>query len=179
MKNDYIFLGTASEEINKNINNDSNIREDNEKHYLYPQYLYQLLFQKKNVNFELIKPDNMDINKYNYEWTRVFHTIFSKIIVYLREVCNGKRCTRMTAGVDWEFKYMSRGNKATINCSAIDYCLHTLDADMSLLSNPSFFSVRNMISDYSPSKLVKMVKFLYRIFAHILYYIIIKNYLIH
>jgi hypothetical protein len=38
--------------------------------------------QKKNVNMEFIKPD-----KNGYIWA--FNTIFSQIVVELREMCNG------------------------------------------------------------------------------------------
>jgi hypothetical protein len=55
MKNEFIFPETTSEEIDKNIENDSNIREGSEIHYLYPQKLYYLLLQKKNINIRFIK----------------------------------------------------------------------------------------------------------------------------
>jgi hypothetical protein len=73
MENEFIFPGTTSQEIDNYIENDLNIRERNKKHYLYPQYLYHLLLEKKNVNIIFIKPDKMSIKKYNYEWTRAFH----------------------------------------------------------------------------------------------------------
>jgi hypothetical protein len=57
MKIEFIFPGTSSEEIDDFIENDSIIREGNQRHYLYPQNLFQLLLQKKNVNMEFIKPD--------------------------------------------------------------------------------------------------------------------------
>jgi hypothetical protein len=43
MENIYIFPGTSSEEIDNIIENDSDIKEGNERKYLYPQYLYELL----------------------------------------------------------------------------------------------------------------------------------------
>jgi hypothetical protein len=43
MENQFIFPGTSSEEIDDFIENDLNIRECNERKYLYPQYLYELL----------------------------------------------------------------------------------------------------------------------------------------
>jgi hypothetical protein len=46
MKDQYIFPGTDFDEIDNSIDNDSNIKEGNEKNYLYPQYLYDLLLQK-------------------------------------------------------------------------------------------------------------------------------------
>jgi hypothetical protein len=50
----------------------------------------ELLLQKTNVNIEFIKPNNMGINEYNYEWTRAFHTLFSEIVTELGEVCDSK-----------------------------------------------------------------------------------------
>jgi hypothetical protein len=72
----------------------------------------------------------------------------------------------MNTGKEWKFKYISHGSKVNIICSTIDFTLHTLDTDMRLLSNPSFFSTRNKIRDYSVSALVKMVRYLYRMLAH-------------
>jgi hypothetical protein len=77
MKDRYIFLGNEFDEIDNSIDNDSNIKEGNEKNYLYPQYLYDLLLQKPNVNIEFIKSNNIGKNEYNYEWTRAFHMLFS------------------------------------------------------------------------------------------------------
>jgi hypothetical protein len=56
MENLYIFPGTSSDEIDSLIENDSDIREGNEKQYLYPQYLYELFLQMPNVNIEFRKP---------------------------------------------------------------------------------------------------------------------------
>jgi hypothetical protein len=61
MKSGFIFAGNASAEIDSNIENDSNIGEGYQRHYLYPQNLFQLLLEKKNVNAEFIKPDKMGI----------------------------------------------------------------------------------------------------------------------
>jgi hypothetical protein len=49
IENQYIFPGTSSDEIDNLIENDSNVRECNEKHYLYREYLYELLLQKPNA----------------------------------------------------------------------------------------------------------------------------------
>jgi hypothetical protein len=56
MENQYIFAGTSSQEIDNIIEYDSNIRKDNERKYLYPQYLYELLLQKTNSNIKFEKP---------------------------------------------------------------------------------------------------------------------------
>jgi hypothetical protein len=81
MENQYIFPGTLSDEIDNSIENDSNIREGNEKNYLYPQYLYELLLQKPNLNIEFRKPNNIGIKEYNYEWIRVFQNLEKSVIL--------------------------------------------------------------------------------------------------
>jgi hypothetical protein len=68
---------------NTKMENDSDIREGNEKYYLYLQYLYELLLQKLNVNTEFKKSNNMGINEYNYDLTRAFLTLFSQIVTGL------------------------------------------------------------------------------------------------
>jgi hypothetical protein len=65
MKNDYFSPGTTLQEVGNNIGNDSNIREGKQRHYLYPQFLYKLLLQRKDVNAEFIKLDQMCIKVYN------------------------------------------------------------------------------------------------------------------
>jgi hypothetical protein len=48
MESQFIFSGSSSdEEIDKNIENDSNIREGNERHYLYPQYYSRYYYKRK------------------------------------------------------------------------------------------------------------------------------------
>jgi hypothetical protein len=66
MENQFIFPGTSSDDIDDFIENDSNVREGNERKYLYPQYLYKLLLQRKDINIEFKKPNDMGINEYNY-----------------------------------------------------------------------------------------------------------------
>jgi hypothetical protein len=119
MENQFIFPGTSSGDNDNFIENDSNAKDGNESHYLYPQYLYELLLQRKDINIEFNKPNNMKINNYNYEWTRAFHILFLQIVTELGEVY---LCTKITAGPDWEYICMNHG-KHNFNCCAIDYCI--------------------------------------------------------
>jgi hypothetical protein len=66
MENQFILPGTSSDDIDNFIENDSNVREGNERKYLYPQYLYELLLQRKDINIEIKKPNNIGIKEYNY-----------------------------------------------------------------------------------------------------------------
>jgi hypothetical protein len=111
----------------------------------------------------------MKINNYNYEWTRAFHTLFSEIVTELGKVCNSKTCPMITAGPDWEYICINHG-KHNPNCCAIDYCIHTLDTNTSLLTHPAFYPDKNKISDSSALALIKMVRYLYRMLAHIYFH---------
>jgi hypothetical protein len=65
-------------------------------------------------------------------------------------VCDGKTCSRITAGKDCEFKYMSHDDiKTTIISSAVDYCVHNLNTAIPLLTLPDFYPNRDKISDHS------------------------------
>jgi hypothetical protein len=56
MTNEYVVSGTSSKETSVLIENDPNIKEGNEDYFTYPQNLYTLFLQRKNVNIELTKP---------------------------------------------------------------------------------------------------------------------------
>jgi hypothetical protein len=75
----------------------------------------------------------------------------------------------MTTGKDCEYKCMSHG-KQTLNFCAIDYCLHTLDTTIPLLTNPSYFSDRGNIRDHSAKALLPIVRYLYKMLEHIYYH---------
>jgi hypothetical protein len=65
MGNQYIFPETSSEEIDNIIENYFHIREGNERKYLYPGYLYELLLQQPNVNIDFKKSNNMRKKEYS------------------------------------------------------------------------------------------------------------------
>jgi hypothetical protein len=159
MKDGFIFQGTSSNKIDDCIEKDSDIKEGNQSHYLYPQNLYQFL-----------NPNNMGIKEYNYEWTRAFHTFFSQIVAELGKECDGRTCSIMSAGKDWQFKCMSYGTLKNITWCAIEYCIHTLDTNICLLSNPAYFRDREKISDCSAKALSKTVRYLYRMLGYIYYH---------
>jgi hypothetical protein len=146
MINEYIVPGTSSKEISVFIENDPNIKESNEDYFTYPQNLYTLLLQRKDINIEFTKPTYMNIKNYNYEWTRASYFIFFQIIRQLSEECNKKTCPEMMAGKDWQFLCIHHG-KDTKNCCAIDYVSHNIESTISLLLNPSFFPDRFEIGD--------------------------------
>jgi hypothetical protein len=113
----------------------------------------------------------MGIIEYNYEWTRAFHTLFSQIVIELGDVCYPKSSLRMTSGKVWEYKCMNHGNiKNNFTCCAIYYCIHPLDTTMHLLTNSAYFSDRENTRDRSTQKFPPMVRYLYRMVAHIYYH---------
>jgi hypothetical protein len=65
MISEHILPGTSSKQINENFENYLNIKEGKENYFVYPQNLYLLLLQKKNINIEFIKPPEIDIKRYN------------------------------------------------------------------------------------------------------------------
>jgi hypothetical protein len=76
----------------------------------------------------------------------------------------------MTAGKKLEFKCMNHGNIKNITCTAIDYCIHTLDTTVPLMTNPAYFSDRENIRDHSAKVLPVMVRYFYRMLAHIYFH---------
>jgi hypothetical protein len=59
MENQFILPGNSSDDIDDFIESDLNARERNERKYLYPQNLYESLLQRKDLNIEFKKPNNM------------------------------------------------------------------------------------------------------------------------
>jgi hypothetical protein len=106
----------------------------------------------------------MGIKEDNYEWTTTFH------IIDLGQEGDDRTCPQITAGKDWQFKCMSHSNLKNITCTSIDYCAHTLDTSIPFLCNLSYFSDRENIIDHSALLFPKMMRYLYRMLAHIYYH---------
>jgi hypothetical protein len=106
----YIIPGTTSEEIDNELINDPNVKEGNERFYIYPQELYtRLLISKQDMKFE--KPNNMSENTCKYEWVRTYTAILNQLLVDLENVCDSKSCPRMTTRPDLEFLCVLQGKK--------------------------------------------------------------------
>jgi hypothetical protein len=93
MTSEYIIPGISSKEISVFIENDPNIKEGNEEYFVYPQNLYTLLLQRKDVNIEFTNSSYINIKNYNYEWKRTFYFIFLQINRQLSEECNKNTCS--------------------------------------------------------------------------------------
>jgi hypothetical protein len=109
MTNEYIVPGTSSKEISVFIENDSNIKEGNEDYFTYPENLYTLLLQRKDVSIEFTKPTYINIKTYNYEWIRTFNLFFMQLFIQLSKECNKNTCLDMTAGKEWQFLCVQHG----------------------------------------------------------------------
>jgi hypothetical protein len=93
-----LFLEFHQKKISVFIENDPNIKEANEVCFEYPQNLYLLLLQKKDLNIEFTKPSYVNIKIYNYEWIRIFNFLFIEVLMQLSKECNKKTCPHMIAG---------------------------------------------------------------------------------
>jgi uncharacterized membrane protein len=60
-----IFFLELHQKISVFIENNLNIKECNENYFTYPQKLYILLLQRKNVNIEFIKFFEINIERFN------------------------------------------------------------------------------------------------------------------
>jgi hypothetical protein len=154
---------TTSEEIDNARLNDPNLKEGNERFFLYPQTLhYGLMLSKQDLKFD--KPDNIGEGTYKYEWVITYLTILNKLLVELGKECT---CSKMTATKEWEFWCMVHPNKNELECCPVDYFTHNLDTFQSLLTNPSFFPDRSNITGKGPLAFPQMFKRINRMIAHI------------
>jgi hypothetical protein len=154
---------TTSEDIDNARLNDLNLKEGNEKFYLYPQALYsRLMLSKQDLKFD--KPNKIAEGTYQYEWLITYATILNELLVDL-----GKECTykKMTATSDWEFRCMVHPPKNGFECCAVDYCLHNLDTLQLLLTDCSFYPDRTNITGKGPLAFPQMFKRIHRMIAHI------------
>jgi hypothetical protein len=157
--------GTTSEEIDNARLNDPNLKEGNEKFYLYPQGLYSgLMLSKQDLKFD--KPDNVGEGIYQYEWLITYFAILDELLVDLGKECT---CSNMTATKEWEFRCTVDPNKNGFECCPVDYFTHNLDTFQCLLTNPSFFPDRTDMQGKGVLAFPQMFKRIHRMIAHIYY----------
>jgi hypothetical protein len=159
----YILPGTTSEEIDNARLNDLNLKEGNEKFYLYPQALYSgLTLSKQDLKFD--KSNNIGEGIYQSEWLLTYTTILNELPVDL-----GKECTykKMTATSDWEFRCMVHPGKNGFECCTVDYSIRNLDTYQCLLANRSFYPDRTDIKGKRVLAFPRMFKVMHRMIAHI------------
>jgi hypothetical protein len=158
-----MLLGTTSEEINNDLLNDPNMKEGNERFYLYPQGLYSgLIISKQDLKFD--KPDNISEDTYKYEWLITYLAILNQLLVDLRKECT---CKKMIATSDWEFGCMVHPGKNGFECCPVDYFIHNLDTFQTLLTNPSFYPDKSDIQRKGVLAFPSIFKRIHRMIAHI------------
>jgi hypothetical protein len=154
---------TTSEEIDNARLNDPNLKEGNERFYLYPQAIYSgLMLSKQDLKFE--KPDNIGEGTYQYEWLITFVAILNELLLDLGKECT---CKKMTATEDREFRCMMHPNENGFECCTVDYCIHNLDTYQCLLTNRSFYPDRSDITRKGVLAFPRMFKVIHRMIAHI------------
>jgi hypothetical protein len=129
--------GTTSKEIDNARLNDLNLKEGNERFYVYAQGLYSgLMLSKQDLKFD--KPPNLSVDTYKYEWLITYVAILNKLLLDLGMVCT---CKKMIATKEWEFQCMAHPAKNGFECCPIDYCVHNLETYQTILTNPSFIQI--------------------------------------
>jgi hypothetical protein len=157
--------GTTSEEIDNELINDLNVKEGNERFYIYPQKLYnRLLISKQDLKFD--KPNNIGEGTYQYEWLLTYTAILNQLLVDLGKVCT---CKKMTATSDWEFWCMVHPGKNGFECCPVDYFTHNLDTFQNIQGNQSFYPDRTDIQGKGVLAFPQMFKRIHRMIAHIYY----------
>lgn len=151
------------------------------------QYLEQLrLRQTSTVQNMLELPVGTDESLWLYEHMRLLCVQLNDFIVALQQVCAGDKmpeCHEMKAG---EWLYLCASHQTPQNCSAIDYCVHTLDAAIAVLNSNKFFPSRYSwfharyfhrvslcrvsVPQASMKQFPSIARRLYRIFAHAWYH---------
>jgi hypothetical protein len=112
----YMLPGTTSEKIDNVLLNNPNLKEGNERFYIYPQGLYTgLMIRKQDLKFD--KSNWMGEGTYKYEWLRTYTAILNQFLIDLGNVCS---CPKMTAGPDWQFLCMVDGGKKGNECYPVD-----------------------------------------------------------
>jgi hypothetical protein len=146
--------GTTSEDIDNVRLSDPNLKEGNEKFYLYPQALYYgLMLSKQDLKFN--KPNDIGEGTYQYEWLITYVTILYELLVDLGKECT---CKTMSATKEWEFRCMVYLNKNGFECCAVDYFTHNLDTFQCFLTNLSFYPDRTNIIGKGPLPFLKCSK---------------------
>jgi hypothetical protein len=157
--------GTTSEEIDNILLNDSNMKEGNERFYIYPQELYtRLLISKQDLKFE--KPNLMGEDIYKYKWLRTYTAIVNQLLVDLGNLCS---CPKITAGPDWEFLCIVHGGKKGMQYCPVNNCAHNLESFQTLLTDRFFYWDRGDIKGKTVQAFLQMFKNIHRMIAYTYY----------
>eukprot|EP00158_Paraphelidium_tribonemae_P001212 Partr_v1_DN24110_c0_g1_i2_m71286 putative MOB family member 4, phocein len=128
----------------------------------------QLTIMKQPSDIESILrlPDSQDVEVWQYEHLRIICLELTRLVCLLQVKCTPATCVEMKAG---EWLYLCAAHPTPLNCTAIDYIVHTLDGATTLLNSSKYFKSRLTIQPQSLKHFQSIARRLYRIFAHAWY----------
>lgn len=100
-----------------------------------------------------------------YEWIRTFLMHLGYFLVDLGNVCNVTKCPKMNGPDHYTF-LCSTHKGPSMECCAIDYCLHTIDLITTLFLNVHYYPNRRCIGRENHNAFGIMCRRLVRIFIH-------------
>lgn len=126
------------------------------------QYIAQINQAPNTINrFQC--PSSVDDLVWIYEYLRYFCVQLNYLVPDI-EVC---QCDAMVAG---EWKFLCSAHASPVECSALDYIIHTLDGTTALLNSSKIFPSRVAIDKDAAVYFSNVSRRLYRIFAHVYYH---------
>eukprot|EP00835_Amoeboradix_gromovi_P004724 NODE_387_length_9532_cov_0.176402.p5 type:complete len:206 gc:universal NODE_387_length_9532_cov_0.176402:5539-6156(+) len=126
------------------------------------QYIQQINSKDVQKN-RFVTPANQDPLVWIFEYLRYFCTQLNFLIPSI-EVC---ACPDMVAG---EWKFLCSAHTNPVECSALNYIIHTLDGTTALLNSPKVFPSRIAIDKEAATYFQNVSRRLYRIFAHVYFH---------
>lgn len=130
------------------------------------EYL-QILIRKDRADIARLCeiPEGMSLNLWAYEHLRQVLLELNKLVTLLQHSCTKETCPTMMATPDYTFLCANHG-PTPMQCSAVDYTLHSLAAYRALLNNSTIFPSRVKVADKSAKHFRDVIRRLWRIFAH-------------
>ncbi|XP_004342599.1 preimplantation protein 3 [Capsaspora owczarzaki ATCC 30864] len=118
----------------------------------------------REIELLLALPELQDADVWQYEHLRQFCLELNALVLLIQDTCTPGSCPQMKATDD--LLYLCAAHKQPLECSAIDYIVHTLDSIAAQLNSNKFFPSRVTIQKTSVKHFQAIARRLYRIFAH-------------
>jgi len=129
------------------------------------EYLETLIHKRADVTDTVAEPPEIaDFALWQYEHLRQVTLELNYLLVLLDEHCTPKTCPIMKATPSHQ--YLCAAHTKAKECNAPDYCVHTLDWAITILTSESYFPSRTSIKSSSIPHLQNVARRLYRLFAH-------------
>eukprot|EP01086_Lenisia_limosa_P010544 TRINITY_DN34944_c0_g1_i1.p1 TRINITY_DN34944_c0_g1~~TRINITY_DN34944_c0_g1_i1.p1 ORF type:complete len:230 (+),score=29.98 TRINITY_DN34944_c0_g1_i1:101-790(+) len=131
------------------------------------QHLLQHMIKTNPANIQemLEVPEGGDIKVWQYEHLRQFTLELNQLVIALTDVCTATTCPSMNVTDAWTF--LCAAHKQPLECPAMDYMIHTLEATSALLNSNKHFPSRLSLSANSNKYFASLTRRLYRAFAHV------------